>query len=55
MLEAHEQTDRGVLRGVRKQSQRASVSVSVCVCAGGGGGGRYCTGPPALAARQGIP
>ena len=32
MLEAHEQTDRGILRGVRKQSQRASVSVSVCVC-----------------------
>ena len=43
MLEAHEQTDRGVLRGVRKQSQRASVSVSVCVCVlavGVGWGGR---------------
>ena len=30
MSEAHEQTDRGLLMGVRKQSQRASVSVSVC-------------------------
>lgn len=31
MSEAHEQTDRGLLMGVRKQSQRASVSVCVCV------------------------
>ena len=46
MSEAHEQTHRGLLMGVRKQSQRASVSVSVC-------GGSF-TGPPALAGRQGI-